>query len=123
MLTIYYSIIYYLSLNLLSKSISNILSVIIQLQHAFLVLVVIVGEQGKKTADSLYRLSSALTDFFFLQTQQQYAVKRLKAGFQFGFFLLSALLPQFYNKRQGLEVCRIIKRILRGSQQIGMQGP
>ena len=100
---------------------ANIPSVIIQFQLAFPLFVVIIGKQGKKTADGFYRLGSALADFLFLQTQQQYAVKRLKTGLQFGFFRLSALLPQFHNKRQRFEICRIIKGILRGSQQIGMQ--
>lgn len=100
---------------------ADIPSVIIQFQLAFPLFVVIIGKQGKKTADGFYRLGSALADFLFLQTQQQYAVKRLKTGLQFGFFRLSALLPQFHNKRQRFEICRIIKGILRGSQQIGMQ--
>ena len=69
---------------------ANIPSVIIQFQLAFPLFVVIIGKQGKKTADGFYRLGSALADFLFLQTQQQYAVKRFKTGLQFGFFRLSA---------------------------------
>ena len=52
---------------------ADIPSVIIQFQLAFPLFVVIIGKQGKKTADGFYRLGSALADFLFLQTQQQYA--------------------------------------------------
>lgn len=44
---------------------ADIPSVIIQFQLAFPLFVVIIGKQGKKTADGFYRLGSALADFLF----------------------------------------------------------